>query len=93
MQAKIIGSPKTVVDELERWVEIAGVDGFNLSHVVNPGSFEDVIEFVIPELQRRGLFRREVEKEGASVRETFLGQKWLLDDHPGRKYRWEVDDA
>ncbi|KAF2799064.1 alkanesulfonate monooxygenase [Melanomma pulvis-pyrius CBS 109.77] len=93
MGPKIIGSPKTVVDELERWVEVADLDGFNLSHIVNPGSFEDIIEFVLPELQRRGLFRTEVEKKGATVRESFLGQKWLLDDHPGRKYRWEVPDG
>lgn len=92
MGPKVVGSPKTVVDELERWIEVADLDGFNLSHIVNPGSFEDIIEFVIPELQRRGLYRTEVEKEGTTVRSTFLGQDWLLDDHPGRKYRWEVEE-
>lgn len=56
MHAKVVGSPTTVVDELERWVEVAGVDGFNLAHLTNPGSFEDIIHFVIPELQKRGLF-------------------------------------
>jgi len=88
--AKIVGSPKTVVDELERWVEVADVDGFNLSHITNPGSFEDIIEFVLPELRRRGLFRSEVPSDqiGATAREAFLGKKWLLKDHPGRKYRW-----
>lgn len=89
MGAKIVGSPKTVVDELERWVEIGDVDGFNLAHVVNPGSFEDIIEFVIPELQERGLFRTEVEKKGATAREAFLGSPHLLPDHPGRTFRWE----
>ena len=88
MHAKVVGSPKTVVDELERWVEVADVDGFNLAHITNPGSFEDIIDFVIPELQRRGLFRTEVEKEGLTARETFLGSRWLLEDHPGRKFRW-----
>ncbi|KAF2013680.1 alkanesulfonate monooxygenase [Aaosphaeria arxii CBS 175.79] len=91
MGPKVVGSPKTVVDELERWIEIADLDGFNLSHIVNPGSFEDIIEFVLPELRRRGLFRENVEKKGQTVRESFLGQPWLLDDHPGRKYRWEID--
>jgi hypothetical protein len=90
--AKIVGSPKTVVDELERWVEVADIDGFNMSHIANPDSFEDIIELVIPELQRRALFRKEVEKEleGATVRQGFLGagNKWLLPDHPGRKFRW-----
>ncbi|KAH7125280.1 luciferase-like domain-containing protein [Dendryphion nanum] len=88
----VVGSPKTVVDELERWVEVGDLDGFNLSHVVIPGSFEDIVQWVIPELQKRGIFRKEVEKRGATVRETFLGQSHLLDDHPGRKYRWDEGD-
>jgi alkanesulfonate monooxygenase SsuD/methylene tetrahydromethanopterin reductase-like flavin-dependent oxidoreductase (luciferase family) len=85
---KIIGSAKTVVDELERWVEEGDVDGFNLSHIVNPGSFEDMIEFLLPELQRRGLFNPKVKVEGATARERFLGQPHLLDDHPGSQYKW-----
>ncbi|KAN0111073.1 hypothetical protein V8E51_007460 [Hyaloscypha variabilis] len=88
--ARVVGSPKTVVDELERWVEIAHLDGFNLAQLVNPGSFEDIIEFVLPEVQRRGLFRTRVEKEGATARETYIGVEngWLLPDHPGRQFRW-----
>lgn len=89
---KVIGSPKTVADELERWVDVTGIDGFNLYHLTNPGSYEDIIDFVLPELQTRGLFRTEVEKEGTTARETYLGQGggWLLQDHPGRKHRWEA---
>ena len=92
MNAKVVGSPKTVVDELERWVEVADVDGFNLSHITNPGSFEDIIDFVIPELQTRGLFRTEVEKKGATAREAYLASRWLLEDHPGRRFRWHADE-
>lgn len=88
MTPKIIGGPAAVVDELERWAEISGVDGFNLTHVVNPGSFEDIVEFVLPELRRRGLFRSKVEQEGATAREVFFGQAHLLDDHAGRQFRW-----
>ncbi|KAI1621286.1 alkanesulfonate monooxygenase [Exophiala viscosa] len=88
--AKACGSPKTVVDELERWMELADIDGFNLGHIINPGSFEDIIEFVLPELQSRGLFRTGVEKAGATTREVFFGEGggFLLGDHPGRKFRW-----
>ncbi|CAO2649981.1 Nn.00g012730.m01.CDS01 [Neocucurbitaria sp. VM-36] len=92
MGAKIVGSPKTVVDELEQWLEVADLDGFNLSHVVSPGSFEDIIKWVLPELRERELFRREVDKKSATTREAFLGQSRLLDDHPGRKYRWAAED-
>lgn len=88
---KIVGSPKTVVDELERWADESGVDGFNLAHIVNPGSFEDIIEFVIPELQKRGRFRTSVDKQGATAREVFFGQSHLLSDHPGHQFKWKVD--
>ena len=89
MNAKVVGSPKTVVDELERWVEVADIDGFNCSHATNPGTFEDIIEFVLPELEKRGLWSRKVEKEGATARERFFGQASLLDDHPGSKFKWK----
>ncbi len=92
LNAKIVGSPQTVADELERWVDVADIDGFNLSHVTNPGSFEDMAEFLIPELRKRGVFRAGVEKEGLTAREQFLGSPSLLSDHPGSKYRWKTGE-
>ena len=53
--AVIVGSPTTVADELERWVDVGGVDGFNLAYVITPGTFEDIAEHLTPELRRRGL--------------------------------------
>ena len=85
---KFIGSPKSVVDELERWVDEGGVDGFNLTHITNPGSFEDMIEFLLPELKRRGLFNDEVDEEGATTRARFFGQSHVLDDHPAYQFKW-----
>ncbi|KAL4733791.1 luciferase-like domain-containing protein [Aspergillus similis] len=95
IQTKIIGSGKTVADELERWVEISGVDGFNLAHITNPGSFEDIIEFLLPELRARGLFRETAAKEGATAREAYLGvgQVRLPEDHPGSKYKWRAGET
>lgn len=90
--AKVIGSAKTAADELEKWVEISGVDGFNVAHIQNPGTFEDVIEFLLPELRARGLFRSEVEKEGATAREVYIGSKRLPEDHPGSKYKWRAGE-
>ncbi|KAG0648008.1 Dimethylsulfide monooxygenase large subunit [Hyphodiscus hymeniophilus] len=92
-QTKSIGSATTVADELERWLDITGIDGFNLAHITNPGSFEDIIEFLIPELQRRGRFRTEVEKEGATAREAYIGSTRLPEDHPGSKYKWRAGEA
>ena len=93
MQAKIIGGPQKVADELERWFDISGVDGFNLAHVVNPGTFEDISRYLIPELQRRGRFRTSIDKEGATAREVFLGSKRLLDDHPGSAFKWNAGEG
>ncbi|KAF5517295.1 Dimethyl-sulfide monooxygenase [Colletotrichum aenigma] len=92
MGAKIVGSPTTAADELERWVQGAGVDGFNLAHVTNPGTFEDIIEHLLPELRKRGIFRSEVEKEGATAREVFIGSRRLPEDHPGSKYKWQAGE-
>lgn len=89
---KVVGGPQTVVDELERWVEDGGVDGFNLSHIVNPGSFDDMIEFLLPELSKRGLFKNQVAKEGATAREVFFGQAHVLDDHPAFRFKWNGED-
>jgi hypothetical protein len=87
---KIVGSGKTVADELERWTEIAHIDGFNLYNIVNLGMFEDIIEFVLPELRKRGLFREKVEHEGMTAREVYLGvgNNRLLADRPGSKHKW-----
>lgn len=93
LQPKVVGSPTTVADELEKWVEISDVDGFNLAHIVNPGTFEDIIEFLLPELRRRGLFREEIEKEGATAREVFIGSQRLPEDHPGSKYKWRAGET
>ncbi|KAI8306831.1 Dimethyl-sulfide monooxygenase [Colletotrichum sp. SAR11_240] len=92
MGAKIVGSPTTAADELERWVQGADVDGFNLAHVTNPGTFEDIIEHLLPELRKRGIFRSEVEKEGATAREVFIGSRRLPEDHPGSKYKWQAGE-
>jgi len=53
----LVGGPKTVADEMERWVDVGGIDGFNLAYAITPGTFEDLVEFIVPELQRRGRVR------------------------------------
>ncbi|MFC3695640.1 LLM class flavin-dependent oxidoreductase [Chenggangzhangella methanolivorans] len=53
-----VGSGRTVADLMEAWIAETGVDGFNLAYVVAPESFEDVVEHVVPELQRRGRYKR-----------------------------------
>ncbi|MCU1561121.1 LLM class flavin-dependent oxidoreductase [Mycetocola sp.] len=53
---RIVGSGSEVADQLQSWVDETDVDGFNLAYAITPGSFEDIVEFVIPELQARGAY-------------------------------------
>ena len=56
-----IGTPSQVVDEMEHWFKDGACDGFNVMPAWLPGSLTDFVDLVIPELQRRGLFRTEYE--------------------------------
>lgn len=57
-----VGSAKDVADQLEQWFAEA-CDGFVMSATHMPGSYDDVVRYIIPELQRRELFRRDYEGE------------------------------
>jgi alkanesulfonate monooxygenase SsuD/methylene tetrahydromethanopterin reductase-like flavin-dependent oxidoreductase (luciferase family) len=63
----ILGGPKEVSDQLERWVVERACDGFVIAATHVPGAYEDFVRFVVPELQRRGLFRKEY--EGKTLRD------------------------
>ncbi|MFD2756936.1 LLM class flavin-dependent oxidoreductase [Gulosibacter faecalis] len=65
--ATFVGTPEQVADEIERWVDAGGADGFNLMPPALPGSLDDFVETVVPELQRRGRMRRAY--EGATLRD------------------------
>jgi alkanesulfonate monooxygenase len=64
----MIGTPKTIADEMEEWIETDASDGFTIMFPYLPGGLDDFVNGVIPELQRRGLFRREY--EGTTLREN-----------------------
>lgn len=68
----IFGSPSEIADQLIEWVDQEAADGFNLMPPYFPGGFTDFIDLVIPELQKRGVFRKEY--EGKTLREN-LGLK------------------
>ncbi|GAA1611117.1 LLM class flavin-dependent oxidoreductase [Actinoplanes couchii] len=84
----IVGSPATVADELERWAEESGVDGFNIADPVPPVTFRDFVDLAVPELRRRGLTRTSY--DGPTLRENFYGPgvTRVLDDHPAAGYRF-----
>lgn len=57
----LIGTPEEVVDEMETWLKEGVADGFNLMPPELPASLDDFVTLIVPELQRRGLFRTEYE--------------------------------
>ncbi|KSW27684.1 MULTISPECIES: LLM class flavin-dependent oxidoreductase [unclassified Pseudomonas] len=55
----LVGTPQRIADELQAWFEQGAADGFNVLVPHLPGGLEDVANLLVPELQRRGLFRRD----------------------------------
>ena len=64
----VVGGPKEVADRLEQWFVERACDGFVVSATHVPGAYEDFVRFVVPELQHRGLFRKEF--AGKTLREN-----------------------
>jgi FMN-dependent oxidoreductase (nitrilotriacetate monooxygenase family) len=56
---QFVGTPNSVADQMEAFLQTAGGDGFMLSPIYCPGAIEEFVDLVVPELQRRGLVRRE----------------------------------
>ena len=53
----LVGDPGQVADGLESWVDHTGIDGFNLTYAVQPETFVDVVDRIVPVLQSRGRYR------------------------------------
>ncbi|HEY0256186.1 MAG TPA: LLM class flavin-dependent oxidoreductase, partial [Candidatus Methylacidiphilales bacterium] len=64
----LIGTPKTIADQFEEWFQNEAADGFNVLPPILPRDLNAFVDLVIPELQRRGLFRTEY--TGRTLREN-----------------------
>jgi FMN-dependent oxidoreductase (nitrilotriacetate monooxygenase family) len=53
----VVGGPKEIADRMEQWFVEHGCDGYVIGGTHTPGTFEDFVKFVVPELQRRGLYQ------------------------------------
>jgi FMN-dependent oxidoreductase (nitrilotriacetate monooxygenase family) len=84
----IVGDASQVADELQSWVREAGVDGFNLIRTVAPEGFEDFVDLVVPELQRRGVYKTEYAQ--GTLREKIFGagHARLSAPHPAARWRF-----
>ena len=81
----LVGSPTEVADQLQDWVDSTDVDGFNISYAVTPGTFADVVTYVVPELQRRGVYPTEY--EDGTLRHRLHGRGGRLPpEHRGASY-------
>ena len=65
----LCGTPGRIADTLEQWFVEGAADGFNILPPYFPGAFDDFVDLVVPELQRRGLFRHNY--EGTTLRDHF----------------------
>ena len=62
-----VGTPKAIADKFEEWFLGGACDGFVVAATHMPGAYEDFVALVVPELQRRGLFRKDY--AGSTLRE------------------------
>ncbi len=65
---EMIGTPAMIADRMEEWLVSKGCDGFNVMFPYLPGGLDDFVDRVVPELQRRGLFRTGY--QGVTLREN-----------------------
>jgi len=75
-----VGSAQTVADQLEDWVESTGVDGFNLAAAVVPEAWTQIVDLLIPEMQKRG--RHKTSYAPGTLREKLGGTARVASTHP-----------
>jgi long-chain alkane monooxygenase len=83
----LVGNPEQIADSLEEWIDDTDIDGFNLAYAITPGTFEDFVELVVPELQRRGVLKTEYQE--GTLREKLYGkgQARLPENHTAHQFR------
>ena len=82
----VAGSPATVAAAFEGWIDDPGLDGFNLTFAVRPETFEGVVDLLVPELQRRGRYKRAYAP--GTLRRKLFGRDRLGRVQPGSRVRW-----
>ena len=82
----VVGSAATVADQLEGWIDDTDIDGFNLAFLVRPETFVDIVDLLVPELQRRRLYKTAYRR--GALREKLFGNPRLGAEHPAAGPRW-----
>ncbi|PZQ48386.1 MAG: 5,10-methylene tetrahydromethanopterin reductase [Rhodovulum sulfidophilum] len=81
-----VGSASTVADLLQQWVEETDVDGFNLAYALAHETFADVVGYLVPELQRRGVYPTDY-RPGTLREKLFGAGPYLPATHPAAQFR------
>ena len=87
----VVGSGESVADQLEHWIDVTGIDGFNLAYAVTPGTFRDVIDHVVPVLQARGEYPTG-HTAGTLRHRLFNRGDHVPDNHPAHAARARLND-
>ena len=69
----LVGTPARVADQMNHWLESTGIDGFNLIPCPPSSGIDDICTLLIPELQRRRVFRCAYEPDRPTLRERYFG--------------------
>lgn len=82
---KVVGTPEQIADQFESMAVEGDVDGFNIIQAISPGTFRDFVDYVVPELQSRGIHRTEY--EATTLRENMFGKGRvrLPSNHPAKR--------
>jgi alkanesulfonate monooxygenase len=89
----VVGTPEQVTDAIEDWVAQTDVDGLNLAFAISPGSFEDIVDLLVPELTRRGIYKSAYAP--GTLREKLFGagRARLQAPHPASSFRHALPSA
>ena len=82
----LVGSVEQVADQLQEWMAETDIDGFNLSYAISPGGYADFADLIVPELQRRGVYRTAY-APGSLREKVFARKPTLPQSHPAAAFR------
>jgi FMN-dependent oxidoreductase (nitrilotriacetate monooxygenase family) len=83
-----VGSPSKVADQMMEWMDGTDIDGFNLAYVVAHDTYKDIVDWLVPELQRRGVYPTKY-PEGTLREKLGSRSPRLTSPHPGEKYSYK----
>jgi hypothetical protein len=84
----LVGTPQQVAERIAEHARISGTSGYMLNPLISPGSLEDFVEWVVPELQKRGLYRTGPQRGTLRSRLRGDGRDRLPDSAYGASFRF-----